>query len=82
VIPTGAFYLFPDISSLLGKSHAGKRIENVDMLAEMLLEHAHIAVVPGSAFGSEKHVRISYAIPVSDITAGFTQLESFVRAVN
>ena len=77
VVPTGAFYLFPDIGNLLKKSYEGQP-SNVDVLAEMLLEHAHIAVVPGAAFGSDRHVRISYAIPVSDIAAGFSQFESFV----
>lgn len=81
VTPDGAFYLFPDVSDLLHKSIHGQRIETVDVLAELLLEHAHIAVVPGSAFGSARHVRISYAIPQADIVAGFTQFERFVRAL-
>ncbi len=81
IVPTGAFYLFPDISYLIGKSFQGERIDNVDQLAEMLLEHAHIAVVPGSAFGSDRHVRISYAIPALDISAGFTQLQNFVQTL-
>jgi aspartate aminotransferase len=82
VIPEGAFYLFPDVSSLLDQSFKGQRVENVERLAEMLLEHAHIAVVPGSAFGSDRHVRISYAIPAGEISAGFTRLEDFVRALS
>ena len=81
VVPTGAFYLFPDISSLLGKSLKGQRIENVDRLAELLLEHAHIAIVPGSAFGADHYIRISYAIPAEEIVAGLTQLEQFVRSL-
>jgi aspartate aminotransferase len=79
VVPGGAFYLFPDISSLLGKSFRGQPVGSVDALAELLLEHAHIAVVPGSAFGSDRHVRISFAIPAADITAGFAALERFAR---
>lgn len=81
MVPTGAFYLFPDVSALLGKSFQGQCIDNVDQLAEMLLEHAHIAVVPGSAFGSPHHVRISYAIPAEEITAGLTRLEQFVQGL-
>jgi aspartate aminotransferase len=81
VVPNGAFYLFPDVSTLLNKSYQGQRLENVDTLAEMLLEHAHIAVVPGSAFGSDRHVRISYAIPLADITTGLKSLDAFVRAL-
>lgn len=79
VPPEGAFYLFPDVSSLLGKSFQGQRIGSVDALAEMLLEHAHIAVVPGSAFGAENHLRISYAIPLEEIQAGLTQFQNFAR---
>ena len=81
VAPTGAFYLFPDVSGLFTKSFQGQPVENVDRLAELLLEHAHIAVVPGSAFGSDCHVRISYAIPVDEIASGLTSLERFVLAL-
>lgn len=80
-VPDGAFYLFPEISSLLGKSYAGTRLENVDLLAEMLLEHAHIAVVPGSAFGAPRHARISYAIPGEEIITGLTSLDRFVQSL-
>jgi aspartate aminotransferase len=82
VAPHGAFYLFPDVSSLLTKSFAGERLANVDVLAEMLLEHAHVAVVPGTAFGSDRHVRISFAIPVSEIEAGMASLDGFVRTLS
>ena len=82
VVPEGAFYLFPDVSGLLNKSVHGTRLDNVDVLAEMLLEHAHIAVVPGSAFGSDRHVRISYSIPADEIVTGLTSFEQFARAVD
>lgn len=81
VRPEGAFYLFPDVSSLLGKHIGGQRLENVEVLAEMLLQHAHIAVVPGSAFGSDRHLRISYAIPQDEIMAGLKSLDRFVRSL-
>lgn len=81
VRPEGAFYLFPDVSSLLYKSIEGQRLENVEVLAEMLLQHAHIAVVPGSAFGSDRHVRISYAIPHEEIVTGLKNLDRFVRSL-
>jgi aspartate aminotransferase len=82
VTPSGAFYLFPNVSGVINKSFDGRRIENVDMLAELLLEHAHIAVVPGSAFGSNSHIRISYAIPITEISRGLQSFEHFVRALN
>jgi aspartate aminotransferase len=79
VVPSGAFYLYPDVSGLLNRSFHGQRVENVDRLAEMLLEHARIAVVSGSAFGSDRHVRISYAIPAQEIKLGLAYLACFVR---
>lgn len=82
VVPDGAFYLFPDVSSLFGKSYQGERIGHVDRLSEMLLEHAHIAVVPGSAFGADRHVRISYAIPAAEIETGLTSLANFVSCLS
>ncbi len=56
-------------------------MENVDVLTEMLLEHAHVATVPGSAFGAENNIRISYAIPVEEIVAGLTRLGQFVKSL-
>jgi aspartate aminotransferase len=82
VVPEGAFYLFPDVSSLFDKSFQGQRVENVDRLGELLLQHAHIAIVPGSAFGSDRHVRISYAIPSEEIVAGLTRLGQFVQSLS
>jgi len=73
VVPNGAFYLFPDVSSLFEKSLRNQRVENVDQLAELLLEHAHIAIVPGSAFGADEYIRISYAIPAEEITGPTTR---------
>jgi aspartate aminotransferase len=82
VVPEGGFYLFPDVSSLFSKSFKGERIGNVDRLAEMLLEHAHIAIVPGSAFGWGTHIRISYAIPDEEIVSGLTRLGQFVQSLS
>jgi aspartate aminotransferase len=82
VAPDGAFYLFPDVSPLFSQSFKGERIGTSARLAEMLLEHAHIAVVPGSAFGAEGHIRISYAIPKQEIVAGLTRLGQFVQSLS
>jgi aspartate aminotransferase len=81
-VPAGAFYLFPDVGGLLARSFRGQPIRTVDALAELLLEHAHVAVVPGSAFGSDRHVRISYAIPPAEITAGFASVGRFVESLD
>ncbi len=60
-IPGGAFYVFPDFSSYIGKSAEGHTIETDMDLCIYLLEVGHIATVPGSAFGADGCVRISYA---------------------
>lgn len=59
--PMGAFYLFPDISGLFGKSYNGKILNNSDDVAMFLIEEAHVATVSGSAFGTPECIRLSYA---------------------
>ncbi|MFA7688385.1 MAG: pyridoxal phosphate-dependent aminotransferase [Moheibacter sp.] len=59
--PKGAFYLFPDVSQLFGKTFRGKTIRNSDDLANLILDEAHVSTVPGSAFGIDDCLRISYA---------------------
>lgn len=59
--PQGAFYIFPDISEYFGKSDGSMTIHNADDFSEFLLNHAHVAVVSGSAFGADDCFRISYA---------------------
>ena len=59
--PMGAFYVFPDVSALFGKSFKGKRIENANDVAFFLLEEARVATVSGAAFGTPECIRLSYA---------------------
>jgi aspartate aminotransferase len=59
--PDGAFYLFPDFSTYIGKSFKGKKLENSADLAMYLLEEGHVACVGGLAFGAPNCVRFSYA---------------------
>jgi aspartate aminotransferase len=80
-IPQGAFYLFPDVGQLLGRSYKGSAIVDVDALAELLLEEAHVAVVAGSAFGSSRHVRISYAVSTEDVKEGLIRIRQFVEGL-
>ena len=80
-IPRGAFYLFPEIGQLLGKRHNGKPIADVDALAELLLEEAHVAVVAGSAFGADRHVRISYAIATQEVEEGLVRIRQLVESL-
>ena len=77
--PCGAFYVFPNISELLGKTYGGKTV-NADMeFADYLLDKAKIAVVPGSAFGTQGYIRISYATSLKNIEEGIKRLEAALK---
>lgn len=60
-VPQGAFYVMPDITNFIGRSHNGQVIKNADDLALYLLAEARVALVSGSAFGADNCIRISYA---------------------
>lgn len=60
-VPDGAFYVYPEVSSLFGKSYNGFVINNATDLSMYLLDVAHVALVPGAAFGDDKYIRFSYA---------------------
>jgi len=60
-MPGGAFYIFPEISYFFGKQYNGGTLKNADDFAMFLLNVAHVAVVPGSAFGAPNYLRLSYA---------------------
>ena len=74
-IPEGAFYVFPDISSLFGKTFKGKKIANASDLSLFLLEEALVATVTGDAFGNPNCIRISYAASQSQITEAVTRIK-------
>ena len=73
--PRGAFYAYPNISAALGRDG----IHTPMQFAEKLLEKAHVAVVPGEAFGTEHHVRISYATSMENLEKGLGRIEQFLR---
>ena len=73
--PDGAFYVFPDVRELIASSGCRHSLE----LAERLLEREQVAVVPGSAFGYEGHLRFSYAVSTESIEKGLERLERFCR---
>lgn len=73
--PRGAFYAYPNIGGALSPNGLRTPME----FAEKLLAEAHVAAVPGEAFGTEKHVRISYATSMENIQKGLDRLEGFVK---
>ncbi len=78
LMPSGAFYVFPDFSSYFGRSAAGRTVSNSSELTAYLLEDAKVAVVPGVEFGQDNHIRISYATSLEQIMEG---VERIRRAV-
>jgi aspartate aminotransferase len=73
--PDGAFYLFPEVRAFFDK--AG--IRDSRSFADFLLDRARVAVVPGIAFGSDDHVRISYATSLERIKEGVKRIDAALR---
>jgi aspartate aminotransferase len=73
--PLGAFYAYPSVKGLLGKSYDGRQVDTSTELAELILEKAEVAVVPGEAFGSPGYLRLSYALGDDDLVEGVTRLQ-------
>jgi len=80
--PGGAFYVFPDMSSYIGKSAEGRKIENDMDLCIYLLEVGHIATVPGSAFGADGCVRISYANSDENLEKAMVRMKQALAALS
>jgi aspartate aminotransferase len=72
--PRGAFYAYPNVGVVLGKN----RIGSTQQLAERLLAEVHLAVVPGEAFGTDRHIRISYATSMKELERGLHRLHGFI----
>jgi len=80
--PQGAFYLFIDVSMLVGKQYNGTAIGNANDLAMLLLEEDNVATVPCADFGFPNHIRISYSTDMADIKTGIERIEKFVQKIN
>ncbi len=79
--PGGAFYAFPNVSALYGKRWGDRVINNSDAFAEYLLEVARVAVVPGSGFGADENIRLSYACSLETIRNGLARIADAVQAL-
>jgi aspartate aminotransferase len=73
--PTGAFYVFPNVSSFYGKKFKNREVTDSFELSSYLLEEASVAVVPGGAFGNDRHIRLSYATSMESIEKGLDRIE-------
>ena len=74
--PQGAFYCFPSVKGLLGQNIGGKTATNSMQLADMVLEQAKVAFVPGEAFGAPGYARFSFALGDADLVEGMDRLAS------
>lgn len=72
--PEGAFYVFPNVSALYGRRYKDKPVGNSTEFSGFLLDAARLAVVPGVEFGSDQHVRISYATSLEKIQQGMERM--------
>ena len=74
-MPEGAFYVYPDVSGLLNREWGGVRAETSMQLADLILEQAEVAVVPGEAFGPSGYLRLSYALGDEALLEGVQRLQ-------
>ncbi len=76
--PEGAFYAYPSVAGLIGKSFDGVRPATSAELASLVLDRAEVAVVPGEAFGTPGYFRLSYALADEDLITGVTRMAEFL----
>ncbi len=77
-LPEGAFYVYPSVKDLIGKTIRGKEITSSADLADVILDEVEVAVVPGEAFGTPGYLRLSYAIGDDDIVEGVTRMAALL----
>ena len=75
-VPDGAFYLFPEVTYYYGKSNGSYNIKSGSDLCDYLLDTAHVAIVPGSAFGTPDCIRISYATSEDNLREAINRIET------
>jgi aspartate aminotransferase len=80
--PEGAFYVFPDVSGLIGRTSRGGRVIGSDTdLAMALLEEARVGTVQGAAYGMSPHLRISYALDTESLREGCARIQDFCQGL-
>jgi len=77
--PQGAFYVFPNVRPLLGKTVKGKKLAAAADVVEFFLEEARVLAVPGEDFGSTENIRFSYATSLEEINKGCDRIEAAVN---
>lgn len=77
-VPQGAFYVYPNVSSFFGRGG----VRSASDLAARLLSEAHVVVVPGEAFGTSEHIRLSYAVSQDVIDKGVTRIRKYLTSLS
>ena len=80
--PDGAFYIYPDVSAFIGRRITGRMIHSSFELAELVLSETLVATVPGEAFGTKGHLRLSYALDETSLLEGTGRLVEFFDTAN
>ena len=76
--PDGAFYIFPEVSELFGKTFKGQTVNDANDLSMLILEKAHVATVPGDAFGYPNCIRISYSTSREQIEEAIRRIKDLL----
>ena len=77
--PEGAFYVFPSVAGVIGRTIRGTVVDSSLTLANLILEHAKVAIVPGEAFGAPGYARMSYALGDADLVEGVSRINALLR---
>jgi aspartate aminotransferase len=80
--PEGAFYAYPSVKGLMGKSIDGTVVNSSSELAGVILDKVEVAVVPGEAFGTPGYLRLSYATSDQKITEGLARMHELLKSAN
>ncbi len=75
--PEGAFYVYPNISSFIGRGG----VQSASDVAGRLLREAHVATVPGEGFGTREHIRVSYATSITELDRGLERMRKFFASL-
>ncbi|MGB4324179.1 MAG: aminotransferase class I/II-fold pyridoxal phosphate-dependent enzyme, partial [Candidatus Nanopelagicales bacterium] len=80
--PEGAFYAYPSVKGLMGRTFGGTTVTSSSELAGAILDQVEVAVVPGEAFGTPGYLRLSYATSDEKITQGLDRIKAFVASAS
>ena len=80
LMPAGAFYAFPSMEGLIGRTIAGRIMGSTLDIASVVLDEAKVAFVPGEAFGAPGYARFSFALGLTDIETGIARIADLVAS--